>query len=118
MKIILDDIELRCIIGVYPREKLAKQKLLVKVEVELNNQFNPDDLNDDIANTLDYNKIAQIVKDFENKDTNLIETIAIKCCLSILNCDPKIANCKVKVQKMHVISGVKSVAAEYYLARK
>jgi FolB domain-containing protein len=103
---------------VYPREKLSKQKLLVKVEAELGSDFNPHDLNDDIANTLDYNKIAQIVKDFENKDTNLIETIAIKSCVLILNCDPKIASCRVRVQKMHVINGVKSVAAEYFLSRK
>ena len=117
MKIILEGIEIFCIIGIYPREKAKKQKLIINAELTLNDLFSPVNLNDNIENTIDYDKIANIIKAFEKLDTNLIETIAINASEAIVESDAKIASCKVQVKKPHVINGVKSVAAEYCFAR-
>jgi len=74
-KIILKRLEIRCIVGIYPRERVKKQRVWIDLEI-------PCDVRraarrDRIEDTTDYKRIAKAVLDFVSKSKfHLIETLA------------------------------------------
>lgn len=72
--VILREQELMISIGLHAHEKVARQRLLVSVEIELSSL---DDEGDDIRGTFDYDKIHSFIKALGEGDHLLLqETVA------------------------------------------
>jgi dihydroneopterin aldolase len=74
-KIFLNDLKVDTVIGVFEWERQIKQTL--RFDIEMDYDIRPAAASDNIADTLDYGAIAQIVVGFvEHSDYQLIETLA------------------------------------------
>lgn len=109
-KIFIRDLALRCIIGLYPEERINKQDVIINVTMttDLSAAGKSDDLND----TVDYKAIKLNILEFaENSSFNLIESLAegiAQICLK----DPKVQNTTVTIDKPGALRFCRSVAVE------
>jgi dihydroneopterin aldolase/D-erythro-7,8-dihydroneopterin triphosphate epimerase len=109
-KITIQDLALRCIIGLYPEEREKKQDVLINVVMgtDLRAAGKSDDLND----TVDYKTIKLEILDFvENSCFKLIESLAegiADICLKAA----RVQNVTVRIDKPGALRFCKSVAVE------
>ncbi len=74
-RIYIRDLAMRCVIGVYPEERRARQDVIVNVALECD--FRRAARTDDIADTIDYKAIKrEIIEHVEASGYNLIEAMA------------------------------------------
>ena len=110
-KVVIKELELSLFIGIHPEEKLTQQKLLVSLELNVKGIKKLAQC-DKIDYAVDYEKLSnKIIKEFEGKQINLIETVAEKIgqiCLE--NC--LIKSCNVTVAKPTAIEKAKSVSVQ------
>lgn len=65
----------KCSIGIYPKEKLEKQKVKISVKIFIRKVGNTDK----ISSTVSYNKILKKIKEITKYEHfNLVETLAFK----------------------------------------
>jgi D-erythro-7,8-dihydroneopterin triphosphate epimerase len=108
--IYIRDLELRCIIGIYPDERREKQDVVINLRMEADLSAAP--LSDDIKDTVDYKGIKKkIVSLVEASDFNLIETMASRI-LDIAFMEPRVARATVTVDKPGALRFARSVAVE------
>ena len=96
-KIFIENLTCNASVGVYENEKLNKQKIIINLEIVLDNNIktNTDNIND----VADYAKFRRIVLDIINsKHFNLIETLADNLIKKIETFD-KVKNIKLKITK-------------------
>ena len=109
-KIFIVDLPVNCIIGVYPEEKIHKQKLVfnITIESDLSNCIHSDNVSD----TVDYEMVeSKVIKFVEKSNYSLIETLAEK--LSILILEEKlINNVKIRIDKPNALKRASSAAIE------
>ena len=76
-KIIIKNAKFLCNVGITKEERSAKQEILISIEMFCNTKKSVK--TDDICDTVDYFKVHQYLKNLiENKEFNLVETIAQK----------------------------------------
>ena len=115
-KIHIRDLALRCIIGIYPEERINKQDIIVNVtmETDLRTAGQSDNIND----TVNYKAIKLAILSFvENSSFQLIESLAegiAAICLS----DPKVHAATVAVDKPDALRFTRSVAVEITRTQK
>ena len=94
-----------CSIGIYPKEKIKKQKLKISVSLDLIN-VKP---SDNMKSTVSYEKIICILNEIKNYNhINLLETLATKILLEL----KKINNLKrinIEIVKCSILSGNQEV---------
>ncbi len=74
-KIIIRDLALRCIIGIFPEERREHQDVIINITLDAD--LNAACMSDDIADTVDYKAIKQSVRHLvENSQFLLIEKLA------------------------------------------
>ncbi len=115
-KIFLEDLEARCIIGIFDWERKTKQKILISFEfpVDIRRAARRDDIRD----TIDYKSIAKRVLNFVNESRYyLIETLAEKLAGLILK-EFKLAEIKIRVSKPGAVRGSKNVGVEIVRKKK
>lgn len=106
----IDGIELLCTIGVTDRERAAKQRVVVNMQ--LNVDFSDVGASDSIADTVDYRMVARrTIEAAEKSSFHLIEALASDLCRSILSEFPKIRQVRIEVWKPGALRGAKSVGA-------
>ena len=96
-KILIENLTCSASIGVYEKEKLNKQKIIINLEILLINKMktHTDNLND----VADYGRFRRIVLDIINsKHFNLIETLADNLIKKIETFE-KVKNIKLKITK-------------------
>ncbi len=70
----LKDFKLKTIIGLYPWERKAPQPIMIDLEIGLYDH--KAGLSDDIADTIDYGKVANRIKEFATaNDFHLVEAL-------------------------------------------
>ena len=109
-KIFIRDLALRCIIGIYPEERVEKQDIVINVEMhcDLRKAGRSDDLND----TVDYKAIKKaILKLVEESGFQLIESLA-ESIADIALADEKVKQVVVTIDKPGALRFCKSVAVE------
>ena len=109
-KIFIRDLALRCIIGLYPEERINKQDVLINVtlEADLRAAGQSDDLND----TVDYKAIKLAILDLvENSEFLLIESLAERIAAICIGAD-KVQSATVTIDKPGALRFCKSVAVE------
>ena len=69
----LVDLEITCIIGIHPHERIQEQKLFLDINLDVN--FKDSSFSDDINKTIDYTKIAELATQLAiSKKYQLIES--------------------------------------------
>ena len=110
-RIYIRDLALRCIIGIYPEERVNLQDVLINVVMEVESHAAAA-ASDDIADAVDYKTITKkIIKLVENSDYNLIETMAER--VSEICLAPKrVKQATVTIDKPGALRFARSVAVE------
>ncbi len=109
-KIILENLEVECIIGIFDWERKVKQKL--EISLELDCDLSKASKSDSIVDTVDYKTISKSIVDLvKSSKYFLIETIAEKVSeLCIAN--DGVFNAKVTVSKPGAIRGSKNISVQ------
>lgn len=109
-KIIIQNLRLRTIVGVYPEEKKKKRDVIVNLTLFC--ELRTAGISDKLSDTVDYKSVETKIGELVEKGNfNLIEKIAeeiARICLDI----PLVSGVIVRVDKPGVLSGCESVAVE------
>lgn len=101
--IFIDDMPLRTVIGVRPRERLEAQELLVSVELDA--ELPTRGWRDELGDTVDYSELAgRIARAVEGSSFNLVESLArrvAELCLA----DPRVLAATVEIRKPAALPG-------------
>ena len=104
------DLVLPCSIGVYPHERLAKQR--IKINVDLLVLESPGPRNDDLANVVSYDTVIAGIKALLDRGhINLVETLAeaiAELCLA----EPRVIEARIGVAKLEVEPAAAGVGVE------
>lgn len=111
-KIFIRGLEVSCIIGTLPRERRKKQRIVMDLEFPASTKRAAK--RDDLADALNYQKIACRTTTFVSKSRfYLIETLAERLA-QILLMDFKLKNLRLRIYKPDAISNAKSVGVEIF----
>jgi len=109
-KILIQSLEIRCIIGTLPRERKNKQKLLIDLEFPVS--VRKAAKRDDLRNAVNYKKITDRITDFVSKSRfYLIETLA-EGLAKILLKEFKLKKILLRISKPNALKNARSVAVE------
>ncbi|HMP73350.1 MAG TPA: dihydroneopterin aldolase [Kiritimatiellia bacterium] len=109
-RIFVRDLLLRCIIGIYPDERINRQDVIVNLMLE--GPFSKAAQTDDISDTANYKTITKkIIALVENSEFYLVETLAEKIALVCLE-DPQVHRATVTLDKPGALRFARSVAVE------
>jgi dihydroneopterin aldolase len=109
----IEDLKVRCIVGVYTHERKVEQDLYVDVRLELD--FEEAARTDQIAHTLDYTSLAAMLEEWMRREKfQLIETLAERACVLITQAFPEVRHCRVTIKKPGALGAARfaSVTAE------
>lgn len=111
-KVFITGLELYTLIGVYDFERLAKQRVLV--DLELQTSLSSAGKSDDVVDTLDYGAIAKRVEDIANQSSyHLLEAFAAEI-LRVLQQEFSPKSVLLRIHKPDILDNVKSVGIELY----
>jgi dihydroneopterin aldolase/D-erythro-7,8-dihydroneopterin triphosphate epimerase len=114
-RILIRDLALRCIIGIYPEERRAKQDVIVNLAIE--SDFRRAARTDSIGDAVDYKALKKGVIDLvESSSFGLVETLASRIadlCLGM----PRVKRVTVTVDKPGALRFARSVAVEVTRSR-
>jgi D-erythro-7,8-dihydroneopterin triphosphate epimerase len=109
-KIVIRDIALRCIIGIYPEERREKQDVVITVT--LNCDLTRAGATDDFQDTVDYKAVKQaIVGLVESSEFQLVEALAQAIANACLAFD-RVEQVDVTVEKPGALRFARTVAVE------
>lgn len=109
-RITIHDIEMRCIIGVYPEERREKQDVVVTVTLhtDLTRAGRSDDVND----TIDYKSVKKTIVDLvESSSHQLVEALAQAIADACLEFDG-VERVDVRVEKPGALRFARTVAVD------
>jgi len=114
-RIIIEDLRLRCVIGLHEWERDLKQDILLNIS--LFTDLRPAARSDGIADTVDYKSLKlKLVGLVENSSFKLIETLAEKVAELCLRQD-HVQAVKVRLDKPGALRYARTVAVEIERAR-
>lgn len=94
----IEDLRIRCIVGVYKHERKVEQDLFVDVRLEFD--FSEAARTDQIDHTLDYTRLVAILEEWMQREKfQLIETLAERACVLITDAFPEVRHCRVTIKK-------------------
>lgn len=106
--ILLDRIALRVKLGVHEGEKLTAREIFINLKLKVT----LGDFNDRIEETVDYDRVSQVIRDhFQSRRIDLIETIG-KETIELLSSIPKVAEIEVEVAKPLAMEECESVSVK------
>jgi dihydroneopterin aldolase/D-erythro-7,8-dihydroneopterin triphosphate epimerase len=115
-RIYIRDLQLRCIIGIYPEERRERQDVVINVT--MGGDFSAAGRSDDIQDAVDYKVTKKhIIALVENSAFNLIETLAERIAAVCLE-HPKVEEATVSVDKPGALRFTRSVAFEITRRKK
>jgi dihydroneopterin aldolase len=104
------DLVLPCSIGVYPHERLAKQR--IRINVDLLVLESPGPRNDDLANVVSYDTIIAGIKALLDRGhINLVETLA-EAIANLCLAEPRVIQARVGIAKLEVEPAAAGVGVE------
>lgn len=109
-RILIRDLALQCVVGIYPRERTVQQDVILNVAMETDLRRAGE--TDSIDDTIDYKAIKlQIMEFVEQSQFHLIESLAEKTAAICLR-DPRVRRVTVTVDKPGALRFARSVAVE------
>jgi dihydroneopterin aldolase/D-erythro-7,8-dihydroneopterin triphosphate epimerase len=105
--IFIDDLLVRCIIGIHDWERKARQDVLINIELDVDTA--PAGASDDFADAVDYRALAKrIIEMAEESGYQLVEALAEEIARLCLE-DGRVENARVRVEKPGAIRFAHSV---------
>jgi D-erythro-7,8-dihydroneopterin triphosphate epimerase len=115
-RIYINDLALRCVIGVYPEERREKQDVIINVMLEAD--LESAGRTDDLAESVDYKAIKKrILAIVEGSDFRLIESLAERIAATCLE-NPRVQRARVRVDKPGALRFARTVAVEVDRTRR
>ena len=109
--IIINDYETNCKLGVYPKEQIGPQRIILDVKVEVITKTH----NDDIKKVLSYEEIINVINNVTKQNHKyLAETVAEEIARRCLEYKDSIS-AHVTLKKPDIIKGKTVVGVEIYL---
>jgi dihydroneopterin aldolase len=107
--VFIRDLVLVCTIGVHRHERTASQRIRLNLDLAVSES---QDLNDDLANVVCYEKIASGVRELvARRHIKLVETLADEVAALCLE-DKRVRSIRVRVEKLDVFPDAGSVGVE------
>jgi len=105
-----DELELDCVIGVYPDERVATQKLFIdlKVEADIGASVHSDRLKD----TIDYCELVKLIQIEANANCQLLETLAHRISMRLLS-ELNLTWVWIRIRKPSAIANAKAAFVEF-----
>lgn len=92
------DLEIRCIVGILPRERVEPQSLFLDVDLDLD--FAPAAEAEDVSKTIDYAAVsAWLTGQVQARKYQLVETLAVEGCHGLLEAHPAVQRVRIEVKK-------------------
>ena len=114
-RICIRDLSLRCVIGVFPGERRARQDVIISIA--LGCDARPAARSDRITDAVDYKAIKKkVIQLVEGSGFHLIETLADRIASVCLE-DPKVRSATVTVDKHGALRFARSVGVEITRSR-
>ena len=105
----LFDLEISCIIGIHPDERIKEQNLVLDINLDVD--FGDSTFSDDINSTIDYTKIAELATQLAtSKKYQLIESFCRDLNNLFLDKFEIIQQSKITVKKPNALSNAKYAA--------
>lgn len=96
--IAIQDLRVRCIVGVNPHERKVEQDLFVDLRIETD--FAEAARTDHLDHTVDYTAMAALLTSWIRREKfMLIETLAERACALLCERWPQISRCRVTIKK-------------------
>jgi 7,8-dihydroneopterin aldolase/epimerase/oxygenase len=106
----VEGVGLQCTIGVTEKERRAKQRIVINLQLEMD--FGEVGRSDSIDDTVDYRVVTRrTIEVAEKSSFRLIETLADHLCRTILAEFPRIHGVRLEVWKPGALTAAKSVGA-------
>lgn len=115
-RVALEGLEFHAFHGVYPHERESGNWFEVDISVETN--FEEAAEHDDLAGTVNYETLFQIVKEEMGKPSKLLETVAEKIVMDVLNALPAAKSVELKISKLNPPIGGKCKKATVTLMKQ
>ena len=114
--ILIEDLLVRCVIGVFPEERQHKQNVIFNIALAAD--LRKAGQSDDLADTVDYKHLKhQIVERVETSSYQLIEKLAQEVA-DICLATPGVEAATVRVDKQGALNFARSVAVEIHRERR
>jgi FolB domain-containing protein len=108
-RIHIRDLEVRCIVGILPDERVNEQNIYLDVDIDYD--FSAAAAADDIAQTVDYAEVSKVLADWiRETQALLIERIAIEGGDLILERWPQVPRVQITVKKPDAVAETRHVA--------
>lgn len=103
----IEQLELSCLVGVNPWERLTKQQITIDVELDVD--LSPAGASDTLADTIDYRTIVNnIVSEIADSKFALVEALATRVAAICLE-DDRVQSAEVTLRKPGAIQDASSV---------
>ena len=113
----LVDLEITCIIGILPYERVKEQNILLDIDLDVD--FGDSSYTDDINETIDYTKIAELATQLAiSNKYKLIESLCSDLNKLFLDTFEIIQNSKITVKKPNALPKAKYAAYSMKKSRK
>lgn len=104
------DLDLMALIGIYEHEKLTPQRIVVNIDLSVEEGEGPKD--DEIGHVVSYEIVVKKVEAIiAEGHTNLVETLCEKIAAACLR-DKRVVAARVRVEKPDIIKNARSVGVE------
>jgi 7,8-dihydroneopterin aldolase/epimerase/oxygenase len=108
----LERLEIDCIVGILPFERVAEQKIFVDVAMELD--FAPAAASEDVADTIDYTVVSRELTELvRERKYQLIETMAVECVELVLARHPSVREASVAIHKPAAVPRAKDTVVRF-----
>jgi dihydroneopterin aldolase len=102
------DLELQAPIGIYEHEKKKPQRIIVNIDLSVQEGSGDDDISHVVSYEIVVKKVEAIIADGH---TNLVETLCEKIAAACLK-DQRVMAARVRVEKPDIIPNARSVGVE------
>ncbi|MDF1644664.1 MAG: dihydroneopterin aldolase [Pseudomonadales bacterium] len=108
--VLIDRLELDCIIGIMPAERIHTQPLFIDVEMDCD--FSAAATSEHISDAVDYAEISALLgKLIQDKAYQLVETLVSEACDLILQTAPRVFRVVVTARKPNAVGNAAAVGA-------
>lgn len=115
--IAIQDLKVRCIVGVNPHERKVEQDLFVDLRIDTD--FADAAHSDQLSHTVDYTAMASLLTDWIRREKFLlIETLAERACALLCAEWPQIRRCRVTIKKPAALPQARYAAVTAEKARR
>lgn len=110
--ILIADLEVRCIVGILPRERVEPQPLFL--DLEMDHDFGPAAATEDVTTTVDYAEVSRVLAEqIKARQYWLIETLAVEGCATLLARYPGLQRVKITVKKPQAVAETRHVGVVF-----